>query len=160
MQHPHASRRFVSTGALAALTLCLATPVRAQMDMSGQDPASVERHLETVRAYLAEMEGPIAERLFAMRATQRNAPLEFPLTPALPHVPAQPAHPSALGLLHYQAVRGGGSLGRLHGPATHPIGVGWFPHSMFAQGGGLYARWGFERLLDAVDRFAALQREG
>jgi hypothetical protein len=54
-------------------------------------------------------------------------------------------------------VLGGGSLGRLHGATPHPIGVGWFPHSMFAQGGGVYARWGYARLLDGVRRFVDLQ---
>lgn len=157
MPHP-LTRRLAPPFALAALFLAIAVPATAQMGGEDHGPASVAEHLEDVRAYLAEMHGPIAERLFQAYPRLLTAPHEFPLPPGPPLVPAPPGHVSADALLHHQAVHGGGSLGRLHGTSAHPIGVGWLPHSMFAQGGGVYARWGYSRLLSAIHGFAAGRR--
>lgn len=155
MPHPLVSRRLAPTGALAALALCLAAPTHAQEDPADHARAGVAEHLEMVRAYLAEMHGPVAVRLYESYPRLLSTPHEFPLPPAPPAVPAHPGHASADVLMHHQAVHGMGSLGRLHGTSTHPIGVGWLPHSMFAQGGGVYSRWGYARLLAAIEEFAA-----
>jgi len=155
MPHPLVRRGPTPFGALAALVLCMAAPAHAQVDATEHTPASVAEHLEVIRAYLAEMHGPVAERLYEAYPSLLSTPHEFPLPPAPPPVPAHPGHVSADLLVHYQAVHGMGTLGRLHGTSTHPIGVGWLPHSMFAQGGGVYARWGYFRLLDAIRGFAA-----
>lgn len=155
MSHPLAERRLAPAGALAALALCMAAPADAQVGAAEHAPVSVADHLELVRAYLAEMHGPAAERLYESYPRLLSAPFELPLPPAPPPVPAHPGHVSADVLMHHQAVHGMGSLGRLHGASTHPVGVGWLPHSMFAQGGGPYARWGYFRLLDAIHRFTA-----
>lgn len=157
MQHPHTGRRLLAGTALAALAMSAAGPARAQVAMTDRAPASVERHLDRVRAYLADMHGPVAERLWETHASRLGAPHELPLPPRAPAVPAAPGHIEALALLHYQAVAGTGSLGRLHGSTANPVGLAWFPHSMYAQGGGMYARWGFAHLLEGVDRFVTLQ---
>lgn len=156
MSHPFVSRRLAPSGALAALALCLAATAHAQEGAPDHAPAGVAEHLEMVRAYLAEMHGPVADRLYEAYPRLLSTPHEFPLPPAPPAVPRHPGHVSADVLLHHQAVHGMGSLGRLHGTAAHPIGVGWLPHSMFAQGGGVYARWGYARLLAAIEEFATL----
>lgn len=158
MPHSPVLRRLAPSGALAAFLLALAVPAAAQMGPDDHAPASVAEHLEEVRAYLAELHGPIAERLYEAYPRLLSAPHELPLPPSPPPVPASPGHVSADRLMHYQAVHGMGSLGRLHGAMAHPIGVDWLPHSMFAQGGGVYARWGYSRLLDAVHGFAGRER--
>ncbi len=39
---------------------------------------------------------------------------------------------------------------KLAGSLDHPIGLAWFPHSMFAQSGRVFGQWGHARLLGAV----------
>ena len=113
------------------------------------DEAAITAHLSEVAAVLAARHGPLAEEIFAMNAQLMRVPNALDPRSAGPAVPPIGYRIEASHLVHYQA-SSGGSLGRLHGSSAHPAGVGWLPHSMFAQSGGVYGRWGHARLLGAI----------
>ena len=117
------------------------------------DGARVAAHLEQLRTQLAERHGPLAEALFAMNAELTRTPHSVETRPVGPAVPRIRHRIEASHLLHYQALQGG-TLGRLHGSTRHPIGLGWLPHSMFAQSGAVFGQWGHARLLAAVQSYA------
>ena len=154
----HLSLTTLSGRSLGLAAVLLATPCAAQTDWTAtadaydaQQAAAFVGHLAE---HLAERHGPMAETLFAMNAELAATPSFF-MTRTPPGMRRTPAPPRILyrieasHLMHHQGT-GSGSLGTLHGTSAHPLGVGWFPHSMFAQSGGVFARWGHARLLAAV----------
>lgn len=149
-------RRPASGLAIATLALALAVPASAQpaerwtSTADHYDAAAVASQIETWRGELSRIHGPLAQAWYDVHEAMLPAPHDLIQRPRPPVVPSlryrvEPAH-----LLHHQAVTGGGSLGRLHGSLAHPIGLAWLPHSMFAQGGRVYGRWGFARLLAGI----------
>lgn len=135
--------------------LCLPVSVSAQVVDRWQttadrfDMAQVESHLDAMRAQLAARHGPLAEALFAIHEGLMATPHGIEPRPAVPAIPRMRHRVEAAHLIHYQAMTGG-SLGGLHGSLDHPIGLAWFPHSMFAQSGRVFGQWGHARLLGAV----------
>ena len=146
---------------LALLVLTLGLPSAAESQATDRwastadhyDMASVASHMEELRAQLAERHGPLAEALFAMNAELSRTPHDVETRPAGPAVPRVHYRIEASHLVHYQALEGG-TLRRLHGSTRHPIGLGWLPHSMFAQSGAVFGQWGHARLLAAVQSYA------
>ncbi|MFV1988184.1 MAG: hypothetical protein ACC682_12945 [Gemmatimonadota bacterium] len=122
------------------------------------DTSRVESRLDQLRQQLAERHGPLAETLFEMNADLARWP-DFHGAPSRgPRAEPIRYRVEASHLMHYQALNGG-TLGKLHGTSSHPVGVGWMPHSMFAQSGRLYGEWGHARLLAAVDEFKDRHRD-
>ncbi len=117
------------------------------------DESRVPTHVGELQAQLADRHGPLARELFDMNAELRRTPHQVERRPAGPLVLPVVYRIEASHLLHYQAL-GGGTLGRLHGSTRHPIGLGWMPHSMFAQSGAVFGQWGHARLLAAIHSYA------
>ncbi|MDH3732677.1 MAG: hypothetical protein OEU54_04050 [Gemmatimonadota bacterium] len=149
-------------GTMTALFFGAPTGLEAQARWTSTaddyDAEHVTAFIDHVRTRLAERHGPLAETLFAMNSDLSGMP-HFLSTRTPPGSrPAPSPEPmrlrvEAAHLIHHQGI-GEGSLGTLHGSTWHPIGVGWMPHSMFAQSGRTFARWGHARLLAAVGSHA------
>ncbi len=146
--------------ALSAALLVCAAPATAQMMDRWQtthdryDAAFVQAQLDAERDRLSHEHGAIAQTMWSMRAELAAVPYDVTRRPMAPAVPHMRHRVEAAHLIHHQAVAGGGSLGPMHGSTAHPSGLGWFPHSMFAQGGRVYGVWGYGRLLEAVSAHA------
>jgi len=152
---PSAKRSAGSSLAVALLIAISAGAADAQnvnhweSTLDRYDGPSVEAHLEVVRGQLAERHGSLARTLFDMNEALMVTPHGLSSRPRPPaisriHHRIEPAH-----LVHFQA-ENGGTLGTLHGSTAHPIGLTWFPHSMFAQSGRVFGQWGHARLLAGV----------
>jgi hypothetical protein len=143
------------------LALAVVLPLQAQMGRqvppeAAYDAARVGTYVQHLRALMAERHGAIAERFFDMSDGLAMTPDGITARPAAPPVPGETIEVSAEDLFRFQTTEGG-SLGRMHGATGHPLALAWFPHSMFAQGGGRYGQWGFARLLRAVRWYTEAQ---
>ena len=133
------------------------TPDRWNTTEDVYDESHVQASLDAARTELAERHGPLALQLFEMNERLARMPHFLEGVARGPSIAHMSPDVEAGHLMHYQAGNGG-SLGQLHGSTAHPVGVGWLPHSMFAEGGRLYGAWGHARLLAAVDAFTARER--
>lgn len=145
----------------AGLMLALALPAAAQMGRQvppemAYDARRVATYVEHLRELMANRHGDLAEAFFQRSEGLARTPDGLSARPLTPVVPEHTIAVSAEDLFRYQTSENG-SLGRLHGSTAHPLGLAWFPHSMFAQGGGRYATWGFARLLRAVRWYSEAQ---
>jgi len=154
---PHRLAKRTVTPALGALLLLTVSAGAAngqaadrfESTLDHYDAVTVEAHLDAARGQLADRHGPLARTLFDMHEALMVTPHDLKARPQPPAIArlrhrVEPAH-----LVHYQA-ENGGHLGTLHGSTAHPIGLTWFPHSMFAQSGRVFGQWGHALLLGAV----------
>lgn len=148
----------VLSGSLIPSGLAGQSPERWNSTDDDYDAGRVAAHVEQLGAQLAERHGPLAETLFAMNADLASTPHFLSSRVRGPYVAPIKHRVEAAHLVHYQAASGG-SLGWLHGTTEHPLGVGWVPHSMFAESGRLFGQWGHARLLAAVDSHADRHRD-
>ena len=164
---PHESRTRPPLAAFGVVLLILfGSPAGADAQWNSDwtstddqyDASRVASRIDQLREQLAERHGPLAETLFDMNGDLASWPDFLGTRTRGPRVEPIRYRVEASHLVHYQALNGG-TLGKLHGATTHPVGVGWMPHSMFAQSGRLYGEWGHARLLAAVDEFKDRHRD-
>jgi hypothetical protein len=152
------SRTARAVVAQTAVALALALPATAQMGRQvppeqAYDAERVGTYVAHLRTLMADRHGDLAEAFFRLSDGLAMTPNGLNARPVAPVVPEHTTAVSAEDLFRYQTSEGG-SLGRMHGADAHASGFAWFPHSMYAQGGGRYAVWGFARLLRAVRWYA------